>query len=135
MKSIKPKDIKRDWHLIDAKEKVLGRLSTDVAMRLMGKNKAYYVPYIDTGDYVVIINAQDIILTGKKEQQKKYYHHSQYPGGLYVKTAAQVRARKPEFMVRHSIKGMLPKTILGKKMLKKLYVYSGSDHKHQDKFK
>lgn len=135
MKSIKPKDIKRDWHLIDAKEKVLGRLSTDVAMMLMGKNKAYYVPYLDTGDYVVVINAQGVKLTGKKEQQKKYYHHSQYPGGLYVKTASQVRSAKPEYMIRHSVKGMLPKTILGKQMLKKLYVYSGGEHKHQEKFK
>ena len=135
MKSIKPKDVKRDWHLIDAKKMVLGRLSTDVATKLMGKNKAYYVPYIDTGDYVVVINAQDIKLTGKKEIQKKYYHHSQYPGGLYVKTAAQMREHKPEYIIRHSIKGMLPKTILGKEMLRKLYVYSGTEHKHQDKFK
>ena len=135
MKSIKPKDIRRVWHLIDAKEKVLGRLSTDVAMMLMGKNKAYYVPYLDTGDYVVVINAQGVKLTGKKEKQKKYYHHSQYPGGLYVKTASQVRSAKPAYMIRHSVKGMLPKTILGKQMLKKLYVYPGGEHKHQDKFK
>ena len=135
MKSIKNKDINREWHLIDASEQVLGRISTQVATYLMGKNKYYYVPYLDTGDYVVIINAGKIKLTGKKESQKKYYKHSGYPGGLYVKTAAQIRSVKPELLLRHSIKGMMPKTTLGKQMLKKLYIYADSKHEHQDKFK
>ncbi|OGD82891.1 50S ribosomal protein L13 [Candidatus Curtissbacteria bacterium RIFCSPLOWO2_01_FULL_39_62] len=134
MKNVKPKDIKRGWHLIDANNQILGRLSSGVATHLMGKNKNYYVSHLDTGDFVVVINAEKVKLSGKKESQKKYYRHSGYPGGLYVKTAAQTRSSKPEFLVRHAVRGMLPKTTLGKQMLKKLYVYTGSQHKHNDKF-
>ena len=134
MKNVKPKDIKRGWHLIDANNQILGRLSSGVATHLMGKNKNYYVSHLDTGDFVVVINAEKVKLSGKKESQKKYYRHSGYPGGLYVKTAAQTRSSKPEFLVRHAVRGMLPKTTLGKQMLKKLYVYTGSQHKPNDKF-
>ena len=135
MKNIKAHDIKREGHLIDAKDKILGRLSSEIAKILMGKIKSYYTPYLDTGDYVVVINAKDVLFSGKKENQKKYYHHSQYPGGLYVKTAAQVRKQKPEDLIRHAIVGMLPKTKLGKTMLKKLFIYPESEHPYRDKFK
>lgn len=134
MKSIKSKDIERKWHLIDANDQALGRLSTQVATVLMGKNKSYYVPYLDTGDFVVVINAAKVRLSGKKEIQKKYYRHSGYPGGLSERSAAQVRSAKPELLVRTAVKGMLPKTTLGKLMLKKLFVYPNSNHEHKDKF-
>jgi len=134
MKNVKPQDIKRDWHLVDATSQILGRLSSQVATRLMGKDKNYYVSHLDTGDFVVVVNAKKIKLSGKKENQKNYYHHSGYPGGLYVKTAAHLRSNKPEFLIRNAVKGMLPKTTLGKQMLKKLYVYAGSEHAHKDKF-
>ena len=135
MENVKTTDIKRSWHLIDAEKKVLGRLSVNVAQILMGKNKSYYTPYLDTGDFVVVTNAQKVALSGKKEKQKKYYHHSQFPGGLKVKTAQQVREQKPEEVIRHSVRGMLPKTKLGKLMLKKLYVFKDDKHPYSDKFK
>jgi len=135
MKNVKTADINRSWHLIDAEKKILGRLSVNVAQILMGKNKSYYTPYLDTGDYVVVTNAQQVALSGKKEKQKKYYHHSQFPGGLKTKTAEQVRENKPEEVIRHSVRGMLPKTKLGKLMLKKLYVFKDDKHPYTDKFK
>ena len=135
MKNVKTADINRSWHLIDAEKKILGRLSVNVAQILMGKNKSYYTPYLDTGDFVVVTNAQKVALSGKKEKQKKYYHHSQFPGGLKVKTAQQVREQKPEEVIRHSVRGMLPKTKLGKLMLKKLYVFKDDKHPYSDKFK
>lgn len=135
MKTVKPKDIKREWHLIDAKSKILGRLSSEVAMHLMGKNKNIYSPNLDTGDCVVVINAQKIELSGKKEKQKKYYHHSGYPGGLYMKTAQQIREQKPEELIRNAVTGMLPKTKLGKIMLKKLYIFPDANNPYKEKFK
>jgi len=135
MKNVKTTDIKRSWHLVNAKDKILGRLSVSVAQILMGKNKSYYTPYLDTGDFVVVTNAQKVALSGKKEKQKKYYHHSQFPGGLKVKTAQQVREQKPEEVIRHSVRGMLPKTKLGKLMLKKLYVFKDEKHPYNDKLK
>lgn len=134
MKNVKPKDIKRDWHLVDANNQILGRLSSDVAVRLMGKNKSYYVPHLDTGDFVVVINAGKVRFSGKKESQKKYFRHSGYPGGLYKRNAAEFRSIKPEFLVKHAVRGMLPKTTLGKQMLKKLYVYADSKHEYAEKF-
>ena len=131
MKNVKPKDIKRDWHLVDATSQILGRLSSQVATRLMGKNKNYYVSHLDTGDFVVVVNAKKIKLSGKKENQKNYYHHSGYPGGLYVKTAAQLRSNKPDFLVRNAVKGMLPKSKLGRKMIKKLFIFPGEQHKFE----
>ncbi|MBI4039810.1 50S ribosomal protein L13 [Candidatus Daviesbacteria bacterium] len=133
MKNVKLKDITRQWHLIDAKNQVLGRLSTKVATHLMGKNKSYYTPYLDTGDYVVVVNARDVILTGRKEEKKKYWRHSGYPGGIFVKTASELRNQKPELLVKKAIKGMLPKTTLGKKMAKKLYVFSDEDYPFKEK--
>ena len=134
MKSIKLKDINRQWHLIDAKNEILGRLSSKVATYLAGKNKVYYVPYLDTGDFVVVINAEKIRLSGKKETQKKYWRHSGYPGGLYSKTASQLRKQKPELLVKSAVVGMLPKTTLGKQMAKKLYIFAGNKHPFKDKF-
>lgn len=135
MKNIRSADIRRDWYLIDAKNKILGRLSSEIAPILMGKNKSYYTPYLDTGDYIVVINAKDIILSGRKESQKKYYHHSQYPGGLYTKTTEQVRKEKPQDLIKHSVIGMLPKNKLGRQILKKLFIYPDDNHPHRDKFK
>ena len=101
----------------------------------MGKNKSYFTPHFDSGDFVVVVNAAGIILSGKKETQKKFYRHSGYPGGLRIQTAAQIRKDKPESLIRHAVGGMLPKTKLGQSMLKKLFVYPAGDHPHQDKFK
>lgn len=122
------KDIKRGWHLIDAKDQILGRLSGQIATKLMGKHKANFVPYLDSGDFVVVTNAQFIKVTGKKENQKKYVRHSGYPGGLRVETLAQKRKNKPEDIIKKAVSGMLPKNKLGRSMLKKLYVYKSSEH-------
>lgn len=134
MQNLKAKDIKRQWHLIDAKDKILGRLSSQVAHLLMGKNKPYYTPYMDCGDFVVVVNAAKINLSGKKESQKIYFSHSLYPGGLSAKTAAHVRSSRPEELIRHAVVGMLPKNKLTRIMVKKLYVYPEKDNPHQAKF-
>lgn len=134
MKTTREKEIQRQWHLIDAQGKILGRLASLIAHLLMGKNKPYYTPYLDCGDYVVVINASKILLSGKKESDKKYFRHSGYPGGFRVKTAAQIRAQKPEELIRHAVGGMLPKTKLGKIMTKKLFVFPASEHPYKDKF-
>ncbi len=126
--SLSHKDIKRAWHLIDAKNQTLGRLSTQIARLLMGKNKPEFVTYLDNGDHVVVINAKDIKVTGKKETQKVYFRHSGYPGGARSETLAKLRIRKPEEIVIHAVSGMVPKTKLGKKMIKKLHVFASSNH-------
>ena len=123
--------IDRKWHVIDAEGKVLGRLSTTIAQIISGKNKPTYTPFLDTGDHVIVINAEKIVLTGKKETDKVYHHHSLYPGGLKSKAARFVRAEKPESMIEEAVWGMLPKNKIGRKMLKKLKVYRGSNHPHQ----
>lgn len=122
------KDIKREWHFIDAKDLILGRLATDIATRLMGKNKPSFVPYLDTGDFVVITNASKVKTTGKKAATKTYFRHSGYPGGDRVEVFSDLLKNKPEEIIKHAVKGMLPKTKLGKRMMKKLYVYPGSQH-------
>lgn len=122
------KDIKRNWHLVDVKGRVLGRVATEIAKKLSGKDKVYFVPYLDIGDYVVVTNASKVKVTGKKEGQKKYVRHSGYPGGLKVETFSRLITRKPEDVVRHAVSGMLPKNRLGRKMIGKLYVFSGSKH-------
>lgn len=134
MKSIKPKDITKNWHLIDAKGKILGRLATEVASLLRGKNKTYFTPHLDTGDYVVVVNAKEIALSGKKEIQKTYYKHSGYPGGLKEKTASQIRAINPSLLIRHAVVGMLPKNRIGKAILKNLFIYESSQNPHSAKF-
>ncbi|HUJ14410.1 MAG TPA: 50S ribosomal protein L13 [Thermoanaerobaculia bacterium] len=123
-------DIEPRWFVIDADGKILGRLSTEIARILSGKNKPSYTPFLDTGDHVIVINAEKIVLTGKKESDKIYRTHSQYPGGLKERAARFVRAEKPETMIEEAVWGMLPKNKLGRKMLKKLKVYRGSDHPH-----
>lgn len=122
------KNIKRSWHLIDAKDKILGRLATEVAKILMGKNKTNYVPYLDTGDFVVVTNASKVKVTGKKLQQKKYVRHSGYPGGLKVEILNEVLVKKPEMVIKHAVVGMLPGSKLGKQMIKKLKVFAGEEH-------
>lgn len=122
------KDIKRDWHLIDANGKILGRLATEVARILMGKNKPQFVPYLDTGDFVVVTNAGKIKVTGKKAQNKVYARHSMYPGGLKVETFDKLIVRKPNFIIQHAVAGMLPKNKLGKQMIKKLKIFAGEEH-------
>lgn len=124
------KNIKREKHVIDASGKILGRLAVEVATLLIGKNKANYVPYLDTGDFVVIINAAKVKLTGKKMQQKKYVRHSGYPAGLKVETFDKMILRKPEFILEHAVLGMLPANKLGKQMIKKLKVFSGEEKKN-----
>ena len=123
-------NVERKWYVVDADGMVLGRLATQVANILRGKTKPIYTPHVDTGDYVIIINADKAILTGKKLDQKVYYHHSGYAGGLKETKYRNLMAEKPEFAVRHAIEGMLPKGPLGRKMAKKLFVYAGSEHPH-----
>jgi large subunit ribosomal protein L13 len=129
--SAKPKDIVRRWYVVDAEGQVLGRLATTVAAVLRGKNKAIFTPSMDTGDHVIIINAGGVVVTGGKESKKIYYHHSGYPGGLRETTYEDKFARHPEQVVIHAVRGMLPKNRLGRAMLRKLHVYSGSAHPHE----
>ncbi len=129
--SAKPGEVERKWYVIDAKGKVLGRLATQVAIMLRGKHKPIYTPHVDTGDHVIVINAQGIKLTGKKLDQKFYRHHSHYPSGLKETPYRKLMQTKPEFAVIHAVKGMLPQNTLGRKMLTKLKVYAGHTHEHQ----
>ena len=124
-------DIESRWFVIDADGKVLGRLSTTIATILAGKNKPTYTPFLDTGDFVIVVNAEKVVLTGKKETDKIYRHHSQYPGGLKERAARFVRAEKPERIIEEAVWGMLPKNKLGRQMLKKLNVYRGMKHPHE----
>ena len=128
-------DVKRTWHLIDLKDKTLGRVSSEIAQLLMGKSKPYFVRNLDCGDYVVVINAKAIKATGNKEVQKKYYRHSGYPGGFKVETLKEMRERKPENIITHAVKGMLPDNRLKARMLTRLNVFAGEEHTYTDKFK
>ena len=127
----KPAEIKRDWYVIDATGISLGRVATKAANVLRGKHKAIYTPNVDCGDYVIVINADKVKLTGNKLEQKMYYNHSGYTGGLRERTAKEMRENYPVEMVERAVKGMLPKGRLGRQMYKKLFVYEGADHKHQ----
>lgn len=129
--SAKASEVRRSWFLCDAEGKVLGRLACEVARRLRGKHKAIYTPHVDTGDFIVVVNAEKILLTGKKVTDKVYYHHSGYPGGIKSRTAGKMRQEKPERLIHLAVKGMLPKNSLGRRMLKKLKIYSGSAHPHE----
>jgi large subunit ribosomal protein L13 len=124
-------EVERKWHVIDARDAVLGRLASRAAKILMGKHKPIYTPFLDTGDYVVVINADRVKLTGNKEEQKIYRRHSGYPGGLKEASARKVRATRPIRLVEEAVQGMLPKTKLGKHMYRKLKVYAGDRHPHQ----
>ncbi|KMK74896.1 50S ribosomal protein L13 [Alkalihalobacillus pseudalcaliphilus] len=127
----KPNEVDRKWYVVDAAGQTLGRLASEVASILRGKHKPTFTPHVDTGDFVIIINAEKIELTGNKLQDKIYYRHSNHPGGLKQTTAGDMRANKPERMLELAIKGMLPKNTLGRKQGMKLHVYAGSEHKHQ----
>ena len=125
-----PATIDRKWYVVDATGMTLGRLASEVASVLRGKNKPIFTPHIDTGDYVIVINAEKIAVTGKKMDQKIYYHHSDYVGGMKEATLREKLNKKPEEVIEHAVKGMLPKGPLGRQMLKKLHVYAGPEHKH-----
>ena len=125
-----PSTVERKWYVVDAEGKTLGRLASEVANVLRGKNKPTYTPHIDTGDYVIVVNAEKIQVTGKKLDQKIYYHHSEYVGGMKEATLKEMMQKKPEFVITHAVKGMLPKGPLGRQMLKKLHVYAGPEHNH-----
>ncbi len=126
----KPADVKREWHVIDAADKTMGRLSTQVARLLMGKHRPTYTPSQDTGDFVVIINADKVRVTGKKAQQKMYYRHSGYPGGFKSISLEKMMQQHPTRALEHAVKGMLPHTRLGARMIKRLRVYAGAEHPH-----
>ncbi|MCM3715651.1 50S ribosomal protein L13 [Halalkalibacter oceani] len=127
----KPNEVERKWYVVDAEGQTLGRLASEVASILRGKHKPTFTPHVDTGDHVIIINAEKIELTGNKLNDKIYYRHSNHPGGLKKTTAGDMRANKPERMLELAIKGMLPKNTLGRAQGMKLHVYAGSEHKHQ----
>lgn len=134
-KPTKLSDIKRSWHLIDASEKILGRVSSEIAKILMGKSKPYYVTNLDCGDYAVVINAEKIKVTGKKETQKKYSRHSGFPGGYKEEALSELRKRNPGEIVRRAVLGMLPQNKLRDRMLLRLFVFPGGEHPYKDKFK
>ena len=129
--ALKKEEVQRQWFIIDASDKVLGRLATKVADRIRGKDKPTFTPHTDGGDYVIVINAENIRVTGNKFNDKKYYKHSLYPGGLKTKTFREVIEKNPERIIEDAVKGMLPKNKLGKSMIKKLKVFSGSEHSHE----
>lgn len=129
--SPKPADIDRAWFVVDGNGLRLGRLATVVASTLRGKHKPMYTPHEDTGDFVVVVNADKVVLTGRKEDQKIYWRHSNRPGGLKEQTAREVRTKKPELLVEAAVKGMLPKNSLGRRMFRKLKVYAGGEHPHE----
>ena len=128
--SAKPETVKRDWYVIDAEGKTLGRLATEVARRLRGKHKAEYTPHVDTGDYIIVVNAEKVTVTGNKTSDKMYYSHSGYPGGIREINFEKLQARKPEMIIEKAVKGMLPRNPLGRAMFRKLKVYAGENHNH-----
>ncbi|MEL0036353.1 MAG: 50S ribosomal protein L13 [Gammaproteobacteria bacterium] len=128
--SAKPETVKRDWYVIDAEGKTLGRLATEVARRLRGKHKAEYTPHVDTGDYIIVVNAEKVTVTGNKTSDKMYYSHTGYPGGIREINFEKLQARKPEMIIEKAVKGMLPRNPLGRAMFRKLKVYAGAEHNH-----
>ncbi|MCA9369220.1 50S ribosomal protein L13 [Candidatus Woesebacteria bacterium] len=131
----KTSDVKREWHLVDAKDKVLGRLASEIAEKLIGKHKKEYTPHIDAGDYVVVINASEIAVTGDKEESKKYYRHSGFPGGLKVRTLGELRETFPERIIEKAVKNMLPKNKLQSPRMTRMKVFAGAEHPHGTHFK
>ena len=134
-KPTRRKDIERDWYLVDLKDKILGRAATNIASHLIGKNKPYYVSNLDCGDYVVVINADKIVVTGRKNKQKQYMEYSGYPGGLKKKSYERVMEENPIRITRHAVYGMLPKNKLRDSMVKRLYIFTDDKHPYEDKFK
>ena len=129
--SAKPAEVKRDWFVVDATGKTLGRLSTEIARRLRGKHKPEYTPHVDTGDYIVVVNAEKVRVTGNKEKDKMYHHHTGYVGNLKSVPLGKMRETHPERIIQNAVKGMLPKNTLGRDMFRKLKVFAGADHPHQ----
>ena len=129
--SAKASDVQREWHLVDASDKVLGRMATEIAIRLRGKHKPIYTPHVDTGDYVVVINAEKVVVTGNKENAKVYHRHSGRPGSLKTVPIATMRKENPTRIIEHAVKGMMPKGPLGRAMLSKLKVYAGPNQPHE----
>ena len=128
--SAKPHEVRRDWYVVDGTDKVLGRLAAEIAARLRGKHKPEYTPHVDTGDFIVVVNAAKIRVTGNKAEDKRYYRHSGFPGGLKSESFNEAMAKHPERVIEHAVKGMLPKNTLGRAMGKKLKVYTGAEHPH-----
>jgi large subunit ribosomal protein L13 len=128
--STRPQDVNHAWFVVDAEDKTLGRLATEVAHRLRGKHKAEFTPHVDTGDYIVVVNAEKVRVTGNKTSDKIYYSHSEYPGGLKSISFADLQQKHPEQIIEKAVKGMLPRNPLGRAMFKKLKVYAGSEHPH-----
>jgi len=128
--SAKPASVKRDWYVVDAEGKTLGRMATEIASRLRGKHKAEYTPHVDTGDYIVVVNAEKVKVTGKKTTDKIYYRHTGYPGGIREINFEKLQAIKPEMIIEKAVKGMLPRNPLGRAMFRKLKVYAGNEHNH-----
>jgi large subunit ribosomal protein L13 len=128
--SAKPKEVRRDWYLVDADGRTLGRLASEIAQRLRGKHKAIYTPHIDTGDYIIVVNAEKIRITGRKLIQKRYYRHTGYPGGIKSLTLGQLLEKAPEQALEIAVRGMLPKNPLGRAMFRKLKIYTGIEHPH-----
>ena len=129
--SAKAHEVKRDWYVVDATDKVLGRLATEIARRLRGKHKAEYTPHVDTGDYIVVTNAEKVTVTGSKFNDKKYYHHTGHPGGIKEISFEKLQAKNPARIIERAVKGMLPKNVLGREMYRKLKIYVGNDHPHE----
>lgn len=128
--SAKPETVKRDWYVVDAAGKTLGRLASEIALRLRGKHKPVYTPHVDTGDYIVVINAEKVAVTGNKTTDKVYYNHTGFPGGIKSITFDKLIQKKPEMVIEKAVKGMLPKNPLGRAMYRKLKVYAGPEHQH-----
>ncbi|AAU28765.1 50S ribosomal protein L13 [Legionella pneumophila subsp. pneumophila str. Philadelphia 1] len=128
--SAKGNEVKRDWFVVDASEKVLGRLATEIARRLRGKHKAEYTPHVDTGDYIIVTNAEKVIVTGRKFKNKMYHHHTGFPGGIKSASFEKLQDKNPTKIIELAVKGMLPKNPLGREMYRKLKVYAGSEHPH-----
>ena len=129
--SAKPGEVERTWYVVDAENQVVGRMASQIAALLRGKHKPEFTPHVDTGDYVVVVNADKVRFTGNKETEKQYFRHTGYPGGVKLNTPRTMRDKKPTFLVENAVKGMLPKGTLGRQMLKKLKVYAGPDHPHE----
>ena len=128
--SAKPETVERQWYVVDAEGKALGRLASEIATRLRGKHKPVYTPHVDTGDYVIVVNAEKVRVTGRKETDKVYYHHSGFPGGIKSITLDKLREKAPHRIIATAVRGMLPKGPLGRDMFRKLRVYAGSEHNH-----
>jgi large subunit ribosomal protein L13 len=128
--SAKPETVKRDWYVVDAADKTLGRMATEIANRLRGKHKPEFTPHVDTGDYIVVVNAEKVKVTGNKTSDKIYYHHTGFPGGIRSISFEKLQAKAPERIIQQAVKGMMPRNKLGRAMLGKLKVYAGSEHPH-----